>query len=109
MFRIRDILKEKGLLVKDLAITVKVAPPNMSKIVNGKLSPSLTLLVEIAKALDVEVWELFQGSQMKDTKSDINPVINGYIEIGGEIKRIKSIKDLDAVMKAVEQISSQEG
>lgn len=109
MFRIKEILKEKGMLVKDLAVAVNVAPPNMSNILNGKLSPSLTLLVEIAKFLDVEVWELFKGSQMKGgEKSHFEPTINGYIEIGNEIKRIKSMKDLDAVKKALEQKSSHE-
>lgn len=109
MFRIREILKEKGLLVKDLAVAVNVAPPNMSNIINGRLSPSLTLLVEIAKFLDVEVWELFQGSQIKDNKkSHFEYTINGYIEIGDEIKRIQSIEDLDAVKKALEQKSSHE-
>lgn len=107
MFRIKDILNERGLKVKDLAVAVNVAPPNMSKIINGKFQPSLNLLLGIAKALDVEVWELFEGSQKFDKKEE--PSINGYVEVGGVIKKINSLNDLEALKKFFEQEVSQQG
>lgn len=87
-FRIKEILDKKGMTATSLCEAVGITKQNMSNINRGKQNPSLALLEQIAKVLDVEIWELFQRS------SEINSNINGFVEINGEIYRIKTNEDL---------------
>ena len=57
--RIKDILKDKKITVVALAKRIGITQPNTSNIVNGKTTPSLETLENIAIALDVPITELF--------------------------------------------------
>ncbi len=67
--RIKDILKEKGMTVQELADKLGISRQALSKQIQGKL------LVEtaqnIAEALDVPMWQLFADP------SDIQVPVNG--------------------------------
>jgi transcriptional regulator with XRE-family HTH domain len=56
--RIKDICKEKGIMMKELADRLDITPTGLSKAI-GQDYPQLQTLERIAKALDVEVAELF--------------------------------------------------
>lgn len=60
MTRIKEILKEKGLTVNQLADMLEISRQALSKQIQGKM------LVEtaqrIAEALDVPMWQLFASS-----------------------------------------------
>jgi transcriptional regulator with XRE-family HTH domain len=58
--RIKGILKEKGIAVKDLAIMINLAAPNVSNLINGKSKPSIGVFERIADALSVPITELFE-------------------------------------------------
>lgn len=58
--RVKEILKERGLSQKDLAGKMGVAEISLSRSING--NPSMDTLIKIAKALDVEVGDLFSSS-----------------------------------------------
>ncbi len=62
--RIKDLCKQRGMTVTALAEKVGITQPNMSNIVNAKTSPSLELLERIARALGVDVAELFAPQQV---------------------------------------------
>jgi putative transcriptional regulator len=59
--RLKEILDEKGIKHVWLANEVGIYKATLSKIVNGKSTPSLEIALKIAKALHIsihEIWEL---------------------------------------------------
>lgn len=59
--RLKEVLSEKGLSQKELAERLGISVVGMSKIATG--NPTVDTLERIAKALDIEVWELFKKSE----------------------------------------------
>lgn len=57
--RLRDILKERGLTLKAFSEMSGISQPNLSNYINGNISPTLDTLDKIAKALKVEIQDLF--------------------------------------------------
>lgn len=58
-FRIKEICREKGIMLKDLAGMIGITEVGLSKSLNG--NPNISRLEEIATALDVPVTELFNN------------------------------------------------
>lgn len=56
-FRIKEICREKGIMLKDLASMIGITEVGLSKSLNG--NPNISRLEEIANALGVPVTELF--------------------------------------------------
>lgn len=63
--RIRVVLAEKDRANKWLAKQLKVTPVTVSKWCSNTRQPSLETLVEIAKALDVDISELLNRTKEK--------------------------------------------
>ena len=61
--RIKELLQEDNMTQAELAEAIGIARPNMSNIVNGKITPTLKTLESIAEALGVEVAELFRPQE----------------------------------------------
>ena len=59
MYRIREILNQKGMTSKELAEKMDVTPQYISGIVRGTGSASVEVLSNIAKALNVPLASLF--------------------------------------------------
>lgn len=57
-YRIKDLCKEKGILVKELAQKIGITDIGLRQSLNG--NPTIGTLEKIAEALDVEVTELFK-------------------------------------------------
>lgn len=60
MFRIKEVIENQRETVKNVALKIGIAPPNLSNIINGRVSPSLEMLQRIADALGVHITELFE-------------------------------------------------
>lgn len=60
-FRIKEICREKGIMLKDLAVMIGITEVGLSKSLNG--NPNISRLEEIATALGVPVTELFEKPQ----------------------------------------------
>ena len=56
--RIEELMKEKGILGKDMAERVGVSAAMMSYIMSGLREPNVATLVRIAKELGVSLDEL---------------------------------------------------
>jgi transcriptional regulator with XRE-family HTH domain len=56
--RIKEVLKEKGMTAKELAIRIGVTPPSISVAINGNMT--IEMLNRIAAALNVPVVDLFE-------------------------------------------------
>jgi transcriptional regulator with XRE-family HTH domain len=68
MNRIKEILDEKGIKQIWLAEKIGKSYNMVNSYVQNRRQPSLELLNEIAKVLDVDVKELIQSSTNKDAK-----------------------------------------
>ena len=81
--RIKDICREQGIMLKDLAKQLGVTEVGLSKSRNG--NPTIGRLEEIANALGVPVTELF------DKSSD---EVVGAVRIGKDTHVINSKDDI---------------
>ena len=81
--RIKDICREQGIMLKDLAKQLGLTEVGLSKSING--NPTIGRLEEIANALGVPVTELF------DKSSD---EVVGAVRIGKDTHVIKSKDDI---------------
>lgn len=66
--RIKEIAKEKGMTLNDLAKKIGVTQPSISRMVNSVIMPSWDTLERIAKVLKVEPYELMSDAPRKDTE-----------------------------------------
>lgn len=58
--RIKEIIAQKGLTLKEFANTSGISQSNLSNYLNGNISPTLDTLKKIAANLDVDIVELFK-------------------------------------------------
>ena len=56
--RIKEVIREKGLSIKDVAEKIGISSPSLSAAING--NPTKDTLEKIASALDVPISELFE-------------------------------------------------
>ena len=57
---IKEIAKEKGITLNEVAASAGIAQPSISRIANCVFKPKLDTLEKIAKALDVNIYDLFE-------------------------------------------------
>ena len=81
--RIKDICREQGIMLKDLAKQLGLTEVGLSKSING--NPTIGRLEEIANALGVPVTELFDKSSDK---------VVGAVRIGKDTHVINSKDDI---------------
>lgn len=62
-FRIKELLKERGLTSLQLAGMLGVSAVSVSSWINGRFYPSVEMLEKIATALGVEVGDLFRSAK----------------------------------------------
>ena len=55
--RIKEVIKEKGFTVSQLADKIGIKQESLSRAING--NPTVETLEKIAEALDVPIWQLF--------------------------------------------------
>ncbi|MCD7923612.1 MAG: helix-turn-helix domain-containing protein [Bacteroides sp.] len=82
--RVKEICKDKGILMEELANKLGIARVNLTKTING--NPTIGTLERIAEALEVDFMELFA----KNGKGEAN----GYIELDGTIHKVTSKEDI---------------
>lgn len=102
MFRIREILIEKGMTNADLQKKLGVSKQYISNIINGRQNVSVPKLQEIANALGVNISELFVESfseklvgdeQLKEKDDFI-----AMIRFRGNFYHATSLVELEAMM-----------
>lgn len=88
--RIKELLREKNMTAVSLAEKIEITQPNMSRIINGKIAPSLDTLEKISQALEIPITELFDvGEYSEPTRVTIMcPHCNKPIEIIAKQKDI---------------------
>ena len=91
---IREILKEKGITIKELAGGMGVTPSAVSQLLANS-NPSIQQLERIANVIGVDVMDLF---------AENFSYINGYIETGNDIYPVKSREQFIALINKVDGI-----
>ncbi len=92
--RIKDILKEKGMQIGELAELIELSPQNLSKLLNEKSKPSIETFERIAEKLNVELWELFTEST---SKTDLTALIQHK----QDFYKAESLEELEAIVKKI--------
>lgn len=89
--RVKDLCKQQGITLSDLADRMNMKRESLSRAING--NPTLESLEKIAKALEVDITELFTVA---------NDELYGIIIYKGEHYRIDSLNSLKAIIKTIE-------
>lgn len=93
--RIKQIAKQKGMQLKDVADRMGKPREVVTRAING--NPQLSTLEGIAQALEVDITELFPLPQQNN--------VTGYLEYNGKVIKINNKNDL---FNLVDEIKSQE-
>ncbi len=91
--RVKELAKQKGLSMQDIAEALNINRVNLSNSLNG--NPTLERLRQVAKVLGVEISDLFKSSTVSS--------LNGFIEYNGEIFKISSPENLFSLTDKVRQ------
>jgi len=86
--RVKEILKSQHISQKELADRMGILPESLTRILTG--NPTLSTLDNMAKALNVNIVELFDDERNEKK-------ISGYIEIDDKTYKIKSIEDFEKI------------
>lgn len=82
--RIAEILQEKGISKTEFADMMGIKKQNVNVLLETN---NIKKLDEIANVLGVELTDLWKD------KNVLEPSVNGFVEINGEVFTIKSIED----------------
>jgi len=117
--RIKERRRERNITVQELATNANVSKGLISQIENSRTIPSLIVLIDIIKALDIDLNVFFKDIRHKD--QDIEPIIKRKADYhhfekedaqGFHYQRIftKSIKDstVDVVILELEPDAHRE-
>lgn len=91
---VREILKSKGVSIKELAFRMGISPSAVSQLLANEY-PSMQVLERIAKAIDVDILDFFAQRYS---------YLNGYVETGGEIYPVRSREQFMDVTNKVDGI-----
>ncbi|MBO1884864.1 helix-turn-helix transcriptional regulator [Capnocytophaga sp. Marseille-Q4570] len=83
MLRIKEIAKEKGIALNDLANMLGITYQALNARITG--NPSLKVLIELANVLDVDVRELITPTKEKTTTATplyIKNEVGDFVECG---------------------------
>jgi len=95
-FRIKEILKDRGMTMQQLSEELGIHRTNLSTSLSG--NPTLSRLEDIAIILDVKLTDLFKEDEgVKEKK------LNGFVEFDGEIFRINAVEDLVELLNKVKE------
>lgn len=88
MNRIKDILKEKGVTINELAEKMGINRVTLSTQING--TANIASYEKIATALDVPMWQLFASPEeiAKETKGETCPYCGQPISIKTTIEKV---------------------
>ncbi len=98
--RIKEILKQQGKTMQDLADLIGINRVNLSNSLNG--NPTLDRLKQVADCLNVDLKDLF-----KETKKD-EVQIFGLVKVNDNIQVIDSFKSLEQVYNEVKLLNQKQ-
>ena len=100
--RVKDILREKGMKMYELAEKIGVAPESLTRALQR--NPQYSTLKAIASALNVSVRDLFV-----EAGESINSVVRGTVDVNGKVRHIDNLEDLYRLTAEVEKVYEELG
>ena len=67
--RVKELRKAKGMTQEQIVALINIEPPNVSNMESGLHFPQADKIEKIAKALDVNISELFNFGHIQKKKS----------------------------------------
>lgn len=67
-FRLKELRKGKGLSQEELAEKAETSPNYLSRMERGTENPTLDMLLKLSRALEVEMWEMFDFGHVLSRK-----------------------------------------
>lgn len=92
--RVKEILKERGMKMYELAETMGIAPESLTRALQR--NPQYTTLKTIADTLGVSVRDLFKG----DDTLAFNNEMCGCIFYGGEMHTFNSREEIENFLRS---------
>ena len=100
MFRIEEILKERGLTKKAFGDLMGTSKQNINALLKN---PTLNKLETIANVLDIPLWQLFATSAEVNCDTDASAFI-ALIKQGGELYSASSIEEAIRILDKLESV-----
>lgn len=94
--RVKELCRQRGIQLKELAQKIGVAPESLSRAING--NPQLSTISSIAKNLDVSIAELF--SEKKSLP------LNGIIVYQDKVFVAQNLHELKMIVTEIEKINA---
>lgn len=85
--RIQELRKSNKLTQEQLAEKIEIGTSNISYIETGKFDPTPETLGKIAKALNVEIYELYMFEQLKPI-DELRTELIGAIRANDDLTRL---------------------
>ena len=82
--RVKEVCKEKGVTLAEVASKIGVAQASLSKMLGG--NPTIGTLEKISNTLNVPIAELFE-------KPNASNII-GFVMVGDTVHEVKSVEDV---------------
>jgi transcriptional regulator with XRE-family HTH domain len=96
--RIQEIRKVKGLSQEKLAEKADISSTYLSRIECGRENPTLDMLIKLAIALDVEMWEMFDfGHVTSASRKELKESIQSILKTSDESTLRLALKVIRAV------------
>lgn len=89
--RVKELIKNKGLLMQDIANRIGISRDTLTRNING--NPTIDTLEKIAKALDVDIVELFPATSTEQ--------LIALISHRNEFYKATTLKELEEIVEKI--------
>jgi len=96
--RIKELRKSKGLSQEKLAEKAETSTNYLSRMERGTENPTLDMLIKLANALEVEMWEMFDFGHVKSHK-ELKEAIQNFTKTADEPTLRLALKVFRAVSR----------
>ncbi len=96
--RIKELRKRTGFSQEQLAEKAETSPNYLSRMERGTENPSLDMLIKLAHALDVEMWEMFDFGHVASHK-ELKESIRSFAKTSDEPTLRLALKVIRAVSR----------
>ena len=98
--RIKDLMEAKGITNQELASTCGISAMTIGRLLTKTgYNPTTDTVEKIAEALEVDVVNILE----KERVCRANKPIDGFVEYGGVVTRIKTFRQLETLYKRIKQ------
>lgn len=81
--RLQELRKKQGLSQEEFAEKAETSPNYLSRIERGTENPTLDMLIKLSRALEVEMWEIFDFGH-KATVKELKESLQAFAKTSDE-------------------------